>query len=183
MPLLLGFLLGLAGLSADVVPGSGPKEWPTNPERHVISVRRQPDEKAALEKIAIAEKAPTGTNGWAGGTRLGIRLPHALTGKALGYYEELVRGYQKRSWKGYVEPRSSLEYTATLAHHDEFRRDGRTFRGVDVVELKLRFHADFTEEATQGIHFTKERTVVLDRKGRVLAVFGDGPVEAPVLAI
>ena len=76
-----------------------------------------------------------------------------------------------------------MDYSAAVSHHETFERDGRTFREVEVVELKLAFHADFTQEGTQGVHFTKTRTVVLDRKGTVIAVFGDGPTEAPVLAI
>jgi hypothetical protein len=76
-----------------------------------------------------------------------------------------------------------MDYTAELSHQATFERDGRSFRDVDVVEMKLLFHAEFTQEGTLGVHFVKTRTVVLDRKGVVLAVFGDAPTEAPVLAI
>lgn len=180
---ILAFFVSATFLDASVVPGSVPKDWPANPKRHVITLKRTPDDESALKKIALAETAPSGTNSWSRGAQLGIPLPYSLTRKALEHYEGLVRGYQKRSWKTYVEPRSQMEYTAELSHQATFERDGRSFRDVDVVEMKLLFQAEFTQEGTQGVHFMKTRTVVLDRKGVVLAVFGDGPTEAPVLAI
>lgn len=180
---ILGFLFSLMVLVADIVPGSAPKNWPANPQRHGIQLKRTPEDEASLKKIALAEVAPSGTNAWSRGSQLGIRLPFSLTRDALEYYEGVVRGYQKRSWKTYIEPRSGVDYTATVSHKNTFERDGRSFREVDVVEMTLSFHAEFTEEGTQGVHFKKSRTVVLDAKGRVVAVFGDGPTEAPVLAI
>jgi hypothetical protein len=180
---ILALFVSSAFLNASVLPGSAPKDWPANPKRHVITLKRTPDDESALKKIALAETAPPGTNSWSSGAQLGIPLPYSLTRKALEHYEGLIRGYQKRSWKTYVEPRSLMDYSAELSHQARFERDGRSFRDVDVVEMKLMFRADFTEEGTQGVHFIKTRTVVLDRKGVVLAVFGDGPTEAPVLAI
>lgn len=175
--------LSQGSLMADVLPGSVPKDWPANPQRHVATLKRIPKDEAALRRIATAENAPSGTNAWSSGIQLGIRLPFALTLPAIEYYEGLIRGYQKRSWKTYVEPRSLMDYSAMVSHHEAFEWKGKTFRDVDVVEMKLNFQADFTQEGTQGVHFIKTRTVVLDRNGKVLAVFGDGKTEAPVLAI
>lgn len=180
---ILAFVVSAPRLDADVFPGAVPKDWPANPKRHVIALKRTPDDESALKKIALAETAPSGTNSWSSGAQLGIPLPYSLTRKALEHYEALIRGYQKRSWKTYVEPRSQMDYTAELSHQATFERDGRSFRDVDVVEMKLMFDAAFTQEGTQGVEFIKTRTVVLDRKGVVLAVFGDGPTEAMVLAI
>ena len=180
---ILAWILSLGCPMADVVPGSVPKDWPANPQRHVVTLKRMPEDEVALKRITIAENSASGTNAWASGTQLGIRLPFALTRPAIEYYEGLSRGYQKRSWKTYIEPRSLVDYSAVVSRHDAFERDGKTFRDVDVVEMKLTFHAEFTQEGTQGVHFTKTRTVVLDRKGTVIAVFGDGPTEAPVFAI
>ena len=180
---IIALLFSMGCMMADIVPGSVPKDWAANPKRHVVNLKRMPDNEAALKTITIAENARSGTNAWASGTQLGIQLPFALTRPALDYYEGLIRGYQKRSWKTYIEPRSLMDYSAVVSHHEVFERDGKTFRDIEVVEMKLAFHADFTQEGTQGVHFIKTRTVVLDRKGRVLAVFGDGQTEAPVLAI
>lgn len=180
---IFALVFSMSCILASIVPGSVPKDWPANPKRHVVSLSRTPGDEASLKRITLAENAPTGTNAWSSGTQLGIRLPFALTPPALEYYEALVRGYQKRSWKTFIEPRSLMDYSAAVSHHETFERDGKKFQEVDVVELKLVFHADFTQEGTQGVHFTKTRTVVLDRKGTVIAVFGDGPTEAPVLAI
>ncbi len=180
---ILLWVLSMGCLMADILPGSVPKDWPANPKRHVVTLKRMPDHEAALKAITLAENAPSGTNAWSSGTQLGVRLPFALTHPALEYYEALVRGYQKRSWKTFIEPRSLMDYSATVSHHETFERDGQTFRDVDVVEMKLTLQAEFTQEGTQGLHFIKTRTVVLDRKGRVLAVLGDGPTEVPVFAI
>jgi len=180
---IFALVFAMGCLLADIVPGSVQKDWPANLKRHVVRLNRTPSDEASLKRITIAENASTGTNAWSQGTQLGIRLPFALTHPALEYYEALVLGYQKRSWKTFIEPRSLMDYSAAVSHHETFERDGKTFREVDVVELKLAFHADFTQEGTQGVHFTKTRTVVLDRKSTVIAVFGDGPAEAPVLAI
>ena len=177
------FLLGALSLSADIIPGSNPKPWPTNPKRHLISIQRPMESEAILKKVVAAETTPAGTNSWSCSVQNRIRLPYALTREAVDYYESLIRGYQKKSWTAYSEPRSSLKYMATVAHQDVFTRDGKSFRDVDVVELKLTLEAAFTEDDTQGLHFTKTRTVVLDRDNRVLAVFGDGPIEVPVFAI
>ena len=120
---------------------------------------------------------------WFRGTRLGVLLPYALSGQALEYYEWLIEGYRTRSWKTHIEPHSPMDYSAMVTHHDVFERGGKIFRDAEVVEMKLTFQTDLTQVGTQGIHFKKIRAVVLDGKGAVLAVFGDGLTEAPTLAI
>jgi hypothetical protein len=180
---LWALLLGAWGVTADVVPGATPKHWPADPHRHTVSIARSPADKPSLKKIRTAETHPPGTNHWSSGIQNRIRLPRAVTQEALDYYQGLIEGYRKKSWTTYNEPRSALRYEASVTHRETFTQDGRTFREVDVVELKMTFEASFTEEGTQGLHFTKTRTVVLDRTGRVLAAFGDGPTEVPVFAI
>lgn len=176
-------LLWMIQSTADVVPGATAKEWAANPKRHVVTIHRTPADRRSLKTITRAENALSATNTWSSGTRLGILLPHALNRQALEYYDRLIRGYQKRSWKTHIEPRSLMDYSAVITHQDVFEREGKTFRHVDVVEMEFTFEADFTQEETQGVRFKKTRLVVLDRKGAVLAVFGDGPIEAPILAI
>ena len=65
----------------------------------------------------------------------------------------------------------------------EWPMHGKTYANVYVVTLKLTFDANFTEEATTGVHFDKQRTVVLDARGAVQAIEGDGETEMPMLAI
>ncbi len=176
-------LFWMTRLTADVLPGADAKEWAANPNRHVVMIQRTPADRHSLKMINRAENASSDTNTWFKGTRLGVLLPYALSGQALEYYERLIDGYRNRSWKTHIEPHSLMDYSAVVTHHDVFERDGKTFRDVDVVEMKLTFQADFTQEGTQGIRFKKTRAVVLDGKGSVLAVFGDGLTEAPILAI
>lgn len=173
----------LAAVAADALPGSLIKDWAANPMRHTVSISLQPADAGALDKIKTAQEARPGTNSWSTGAKLGIKLPYALTKDALTHYTGLVEAYQKRSWKSVIEPSSSAKFSAAVSFHNEFKMDGRSFREVDVVQLKLTFQANFTVEATQGLHFNKTRTVVLDREGRVIAIFGDGPTEGSVLAI
>ena len=52
-----------------------------------------------------------------------------------------------------------------------------------MVTLKLTFDQNFAATQTEGMHFEKKRVVVLDGKGKVLHISGDGPTEVPILAI
>jgi hypothetical protein len=67
--------------------------------------------------------------------------------------------------------------------HKEFTLDGKSFKNVHVVTLKLTFSQNFAATGTEGMHFEKKRIVVLDNDGKVLQVFGDGSTEVPILAI
>jgi len=82
-----------------------------------------------------------------------------------------------------VEPSSRIEYQASVKSHAEFTHDGKSFRDVRVVTLKLSFTQNFCATGTEGMSFTKERVVVLDAKGTVVHITGDGPTETPILAI
>ncbi len=65
----------------------------------------------------------------------------------------------------------------------EYKSEGMTFKDVHVVTLKLTFEQNFAATQTEGMQFQKSRIVILDDKGKVLHVTGDGPTEVPVLAI
>lgn len=49
--------------------------------------------------------------------------------------------------------------------------------------MKLTFDQNFAATTTEGMHFEKERLVVLDATGRVLHIAGDGPTETAILAM
>lgn len=184
---------------AAVLPDSKPKDWPANPARHTVTVRREAadktqsaliaaaeaalPEKAALSRAAGEKGAPQGAKVWWYQEQLGIRIPFAITDDAVAYYTNLVEKYGKQTFNRYVEPSSRLEYNAAVKLHKEFKFDGKTFNNVQVVTLKLKFSQNFAATTAEGMSFEKERTVILDADGKVLHISGDGPTEVPILAI
>ena len=196
--------------SADVVPGAVPKDWPANQLKHQIVVRHESTDKKQAAMILAAEKTlpskeavrqalstldrndplglakPKETNGdtdWWYKQALGIRIPCAITKDAVKYYSDLVEKYGKQGFKRFIEPSSRLDYHSTIMFHKEFTLDGKSFKNVHVVTLKLTFSQNFAATGTEGMHFEKKRIVVLDNDGKVLQVFGDGSTEVPILAI
>lgn len=213
-PIYSGVLAGLlvaSALASPPAPGFEPKEWPANPEKHQIHVKREAADANQSGMIAAAEAiqpsaetirqaaeapdrddplglnrkkgeaVPVGEKVWWYKEQLGIRIPCAITADAVAYYTGLVTEYGKRVLKRHSEPSSRLDYQAGLKFHKEFKLGDKTFNDVHVVTLKLTFDQNFVATATEGMHFQKERIVVLDGNGKVLHVSGDGPTEVPVL--
>ena len=199
--------------AAAVLPGTMPKDWPSNPAKHRVVITRAAKDDKESAMIAAAEaaqpskeklreaaeardrndplglaqpkgaKAPVGDNVWWYKEQLGIRIPCAITADAVAYYSDLVGKYGKQVLKRYIEPSSRLDYHAGVAFHKEFKLGDKTFNNVHVVTLKLTFDQNFAATTTEGMHFEKKRVVVLDGKGKVLHISGDGPTEVPILAI
>ena len=202
-----------ASLMASVLPGAQPKEWPVNPLKHKVTIRREAAHDQESAMIAAAEaaqpsketlrqsaaardrndplglaqpkgaKAPDGDKVWWYKEQLGIRIPCAITADAVTYYSDLVGKYGNQVLKRYTEPSSRLDYHAGVKFHKELKLGDKTFNDVHVVSLKLTFDQNFAATTTEGMHFQKERMVVLDAKGKVLHISGDGPTEVPILAM
>jgi hypothetical protein len=200
--LLSVFILWLALLVpgyAAMTEDSKEKSWPANPDKHRITIRREAADAAQAKRIATAEAAlpeaaalqkaigdgpkPKDASQWWYREDLGIRIPFAVTSGAVEYFSKRVGDFAKQEFKRYMEPSSSLAYHASVASHSQFERDGRKFADVHVVTLKLVFDQNFAATGTEGMHFEKVRTVVLDAAGKVLAVYGDGPTEVLIHAI
>jgi len=193
------FLMLAATAPSAMLPDAKPRDFPANAGRHVISIRRDAADEIQKKMITAAEVAVPDKralqmalgdtpvagdeNQWWYQEQLGIRIPFAITGAAVEYYSKLIDGYQKQAFKRYMEPSSKLDYHAGVAFHQAFEIEGKTFKDVHVVVMKLTFSENFAATTTEGMEFKKQRTVVLDAKGTVLAVSGDGPTEVPVLAI
>lgn len=197
---MCGLLLILAAVApAAMLPGAELKEFPANPEKHVVQIQRKAATEADRKMIAAAEAAVPDKEAlqkalgdkpmardevqWWHQEQLGVRIPFAVTGAAVEYFRKLVEGYQKQAFKRYSEPTSKLDYEAGVAFHKSFEHEGRTFKDVHVVTLKLSFSEHFAATVTEGMDFEKHRIVILDAKGAVLAIYGDGPTEVPVLAV
>jgi hypothetical protein len=182
-----------------MTPDAKEKNWPANPEKHRITIRREAADAARTKMIATAETAqpdaealrkaigegpqPKDASQWWYREELGIRIPFAVTDQAVEYFSKQVGDYRKQEFKRHSEPSSRVDYHASVASHLQFEHDGRKFADVHVVTLKLVFMQNFAATATEGMHFEKVRTVVLDANGKVLAVYGDGPTEVPILSI
>lgn len=199
--------------TASVTPDSQPKDWPANPAKHQVVIRREAADAKHTAMIAAAEavqpsaeslrqaaeprdpndppdlaqpkgaKAPVGDKVWWYQEQLGIRIPCAITADAVTYYSDLVGKYGKQAFKRYAEPSSRLDYHASVKFHKAFMLGDKTFTDVHVVTLKLNFDQNFAATTTEGMHFEKERVVILDAEGKVLHISGDGPTEVPILAI
>lgn len=193
--------------AAAVLPGSMPKEWPADPAKHQAVLRRDATDKQKAAMIAAAEaaqpsektlrqaaeardpnqtkeaKAPVGDKIWWYQEQLGIRIPCAITADAVTYYSDLVGKYGKQVLKRHAEPNSRLDYRASVEFHQAYKLADQTFNNVHVATLKLTFAQNFAATGTEGMHFQKERVVVLDAKGKVLHISGDGPTEVAILAI
>jgi hypothetical protein len=200
-------------ITAAMLPDSKAKEWPVDPTKHQVTIRREAADDKQSTMIAAAEAAqpskealrravdaldrndppgqaqpeevplPAGDHVWWYKEQLGIRIPFAITADAVAYYSELVGKYGKLALNRHLQPSSSLDYRAGVKFHKEFKLDEKTFNDVHVVTLKLIFSQNFVATQTEGMQFGKERVVVLDAKGKVLHISGDGPTEVPVLAI
>lgn len=170
---------------------SEPKDWPVTPAKHKETVRRDAGDPKQAALIAAAEAAqpseaagvPAGDKVWWYKELFGIRIPGAITADAVAYYSELVGKFSKQALKAYAEPSSQLDYRATIQFHKEFKLGDKTFTDVHVVTLKLNFYQYFAATPADGMHFKKERVVILDAAGKVLHISGDGPTEVPILAL
>jgi hypothetical protein len=209
----LARLVYYVGIESPPAPGFEPRDWPANPAKHQVVIRREATDAKQTAMIAAAEaaqpsketlrqaaeardrndplglaqpkeaKAPVGDKVWWYKEQLGIRIPCAITADAVAYYSDLVGKYGKQVLKRYTEPSSRLDYHAGVKFHKEFKLGDKTFNDVHVVTLKLTFDQNFAATTTEGMHFQKERVVILDDKGKVLHISGDGPTEVPILAM
>ncbi len=196
---LLTWITFVQPTQAAVLEGAEPKEWPANPAKHKVVIKREAADKKQLAMIAVAEATqptklaleqaaagdplPAGEKVWWAKEQLGIRVPCAITAEAVTYYADLVGNYGKKALTRFSEPSSNLGYHAGIKFHQEFKLEGKTFKEVHVVTLKLSFSQHFAATATEGFSFEKERVVVLDANGKVLHVVGDGLTEALIMAI
>ena len=202
---LAALTMACAICHAAMTPDSTTKEWPANPARHQVVIETYARNEAEKHLIATAEAAavphddlakafaaeqsnkdkpaPEDKNAWWYMEKMGVKIPYALTGAAIEYYKGLVTQWGETKMTRYVEPNSKLFYMASVRHEDTFKLGDKTFANVNVVNLKLEFNANFTTEGTMGLQFTKSRQVVIDSAGKVVATSGDGPTDAPMLAL
>jgi hypothetical protein len=170
----------LSAMQADcaMLPGSEPKDWPANPDKHVISITRETANETEAKMITAAEKTKPETGVWwitkDGEPVLTCRLktPHAITKDALDYYSGKIMEYRNTAFRSYSEPSSRLNYKATVARHDKYTLNGKEYQNVYVVKMEMQFSIAFVY-GTEGTDFSKTRTVVLNADGVSQAIDGD----------
>ena len=112
-------------VTAAMPPDSKPKEWPADPAKHQVTIRREATDDKQSAMIAAAEAAqpskealrkaadagdrndplglaqpkeaplPAGDKVWWYKEQLGIRIPCAITADAVAYYSDLGRVYKR----------------------------------------------------------------------------------------
>ena len=107
----------------------------------------------------------------------GTLIPYALTGGCLTHLTERSKAFVKSVAEGKPmigSKHSTLNYTATAVHHEQFELDGQKFRNVNVVTMTL-------EWSQRSMWFSKERVVVFDEKRNPVKVFHDGTTSVGVI--
>jgi hypothetical protein len=109
--------------------------------------------------------------------QFGTLIPYALTGGCLTHLTERSKAFVKSVAEGkrmIGSKHSTLNYTATAAHHEQFELDGQKFRNVTVVTMTL-------EWSQRSMWFSKKRVVVFDEKRNPVKVFHDGTTSVGVI--
>ncbi|MSU31103.1 MAG: hypothetical protein EXS25_00285 [Pedosphaera sp.] len=163
----MAWLAFSGSVTADILPDFKPRDWPADPTKHQVSIRREATDNKQSAMIAAAEAAqpskeelrkaadardrsdprglaqpkeallPVGNKVWWYKEQLGIRIPCAITAAAVAYYSDLVEKYGKQNLKRYTQPSSRLNYHANVKFHKEFKLADKSFTDVHVVTLKL----------------------------------------------
>ena len=106
----------------------------------------------------------------------GVRIPYAITGDALRYYRDVTLAFRAGDFSRFnnlAMQESSLDYLAQIERHELYKAEGREFPNATVVTMKLDWSQNCGTEC--ALHLQKQRVVVFDDSGTVIAVFHDGP--------
>lgn len=128
--------------------------------------------------VAMLRPIPARKHLWWLGPDEGLRVPYAVTMDALLYYIDRVQRYGRGTppdKEPGAMPVSHLNYSASVTHQSSFARDKATYLDVHVVELRLEWAAGSVGNngMSSAAGFTLDRTVLINRNGQVVAVFGD----------
>jgi len=107
-----------------------------------------------------------------------IELTQVVTARAVRYYYDLTLAARKepRLPTGFTALRTALKYKAAIKYLDRYSHGKDAFDGVYVADLTLEWK--FTCGGLCGMGFTRNKLVVLDGHGNVLAMYLDAPVNS-----
>ena len=111
---------------------------------------------------------------WWYDTVSGVRVPFAITKEAVDYYSDLIAQWKKdpHGYGSIVWLSATFKYKADVQPFSRYEAAGHVFTDVNVVHLVLKWSAFCGPMCAHA--FTKERIVVLNANGDVLAIIGDG---------
>lgn len=105
-----------------------------------------------------------------------IMETNTVTARAVRYYYDVVLAAEKdRKMPSGVEVKATtLDYQAAIHYLDRYKHGEDSYEGVYVANLDLMW--GFRCGALCGMGFTRNKIVVLDRNGEVIALYLDAPV-------
>jgi hypothetical protein len=141
----------------------------SSPGRMVADVLRS---LALLADKSPEEMAPI----WGMPGNDNIRSADVVTARAVRYYYDLSLAAKANPYSAtrFDVAASDLKYDAVIKHMDRYSHAGTTFENVYVADLTLEW--GFTCGSLCGMGFTRNKLVVLDAAGRVIAMFLDAPM-------
>ncbi|MEK7317199.1 MAG: hypothetical protein AAB011_13540 [Candidatus Eisenbacteria bacterium] len=157
------------------------REFKTPEEDRLLRIAEEtyPGKASVVAKGPELEKGRTSPASevlrpWAFNEVDGVQAPYAVTMDGVRYYVARVRayaGWDSSSSRGIWMKTASFQYSASISPKGVYSREGRVFHDVWIVELSMRWASYCGNLCSVG--FSHDRTVLLDRAGAVLAVFGD----------
>jgi hypothetical protein len=131
------------------------------------------------DAIALQQHIPLRKHLWTLAPEGEVGVAYALTMDALRHFLNVTRrcgeGMPPDGKPGPMKV-CNLTYSARVTHQQSLKRDRTTYRDVSVVELRLEWSRVSHHGAqTSAEWITMDRTVLFDRAGHVVAVFGDRP--------
>lgn len=159
-----------------------------NKESYKVNISRQFAGKKEERLLNIAEAVyPTGDEkkkncsdqaensspaDWSCGSFDGVLIPYAVTKGAVIYYLQVTDKFRRNAQTGVKMKTSALNYSAEIKFQPDFELNEKKFKDVYVVSMRLSWY-QFCGDLC-AMSFGKDRTVVLDKNGRILFVDGDG---------
>ncbi len=107
-----------------------------------------------------------------------IQLTSTVTARAVRYYYDLTLAARRNPHlpTGFTALSASLNYKAEIKYFSEYTHLKDVFRGVYVADLTLEWA--FICGGLCGMGFTRNKVVVLDSQGNVIALYQDAPVNS-----
>jgi len=107
-----------------------------------------------------------------------IQATEIVTARAVRYYYDLALAARQNPQlpTGFNAVGIDLKYDAVIKHFDEYSHNKDTFENVYVADLTLEW--SFVCGGLCGMGFTRNKLVVLDSKGNVMAMYLDAPVNS-----
>jgi hypothetical protein len=107
-----------------------------------------------------------------------IQQASIVTARAVRYYYDLTLTERKNPHltTGFTAEGTSLKYGASIKLVDKYTHKRETFEDVYVADLTLQW--SFNCGMLCGMGFTRNKVVLLDRSGNVIAMFLDAPVNS-----